>query len=263
MLPADLLPDVAHIVDATTRGELAAGLIADERDYVSSFARGMRDSWRRLGARANVINLVLQRRVEQLIGCDTMVAVGDATSWKILFLEAKYPRANNATSYRWDYRVKKSKASHFAGQLFRQQRVRLSSAVYEMIIDDSPLGYASAGWTPWGCRLISHQDALKTDRTLQKGALWRTADLLAAMSRSPSLSLRHVFDELVKCRNGIRSGAPFRLSDVLSPEFEREASFAIDLESLLSPEGAQMLRRTALALGVNHLLVLGDIRLPE
>ena len=89
--PAKALATVCYQADRRTRKELAEGTVVSERDYMSVLSSRIRDEWNHSG-KAYAYSKTLSGNTEQILGCDTLIAIHDQDGAKICLLEAKWPK---------------------------------------------------------------------------------------------------------------------------------------------------------------------------
>jgi len=212
---AATIANYIYKIDSYVRMDLSNSIIADERDYVSSFVSLCRfnlllDRIRRLKIGCKWHAIVNNPSNERRFGCDGMIVFKYRNTIKVGMFEAKWPRYKTNYNYKWDSIQNATKTSHFSSQIERQSRWSHVAAIWEMFIYEGKLKTLSAPFDAMASTCVLHKDVssfIKTHASIK--TLWNNRDLddllifaEKRMRKSNSLNLRYIIFEILTCQLG-------------------------------------------------------------
>lgn len=210
---AQLLAYWIYKMDHACRTDLMNGIIANERDYVSTLCTRIRDHLRAFHIITNDIHAkTLNGKKERLFGCDSIMVFRLGNEVKVGLFEAKWPRFFKKPAYPWD------KGPRFSSQIIRQRNwVSSGVVIWEMFFNEAKPGKVHAGWDSEGSNCILHTYAdnyLINHKSNSSSSKWNNVDL----SRLFGQNLENIYDiafYMLTCRYGEKiavEGYSFKLT---------------------------------------------------
>ncbi|MEM7312432.1 MAG: hypothetical protein AAF497_04705 [Planctomycetota bacterium] len=242
---------MTYAKDIEVRGELARGIIVDERDYVSSLMTSIRRESMQLGLSVSLQSQQLPSRSERMFGCDGVVSIFNELGVKFLLFEAKWPRLGTS-GYPWDY-LQSSGISHFTDQIRRQNAAVSFAAVVELFIVELHVGTKIGNFDSEGSTLISHFDAHDYDDQTRKmpHIPWTQENVKQMVRQKHPYNMRTI----VQCIGECNLGVLHRREDNQVVIEEQENVHEISLEQILG-RGPEVVAERLLEIGFPFSLAI-------
>lgn len=251
VMPLNLLPDIVFSADVATRNDASLGLIANERDYMSTWLTTSRNLWRILGGTSSL--MTLPDDIERKIGADILICVRGPLHSKYLFIEAKRYKTkfdslkNPSPAAVANFGIPTApKISRFTDQIVRQAAhlaIHPNHVIYEMFLHMEntvpPLPYQQFGST-----LVSHSTVRNVFPPVGARSpynVWNMGDVTPLVGMNPSLSIKEILSEVIACNLGnpySNYELPFGLlNPIYNFEEARQILYALGIRHFVSFDG--------------------------
>ena len=205
---ADIIAYQCAKIDVRCREELQRGVLVSERDYITALSTRIRDEIR-IHLHIPCHSQTVRPRTETENGVDGIIVFKYHDEVKAGLFEAKRPQIYNShrpttiNNYRWDDLTDR-KTSHFSEQIQKQHKWVGALALWEMFLNDGPIGFESPPFDAFGSSCVWHDNAYNFMNI--RGLIfnrWTTSDLQTLLTYN-CVNFYSIIYDLLSCKAGGR-----------------------------------------------------------
>ena len=193
------LADRVASIFSECRREFIAGIIIDERDYVSNLTSKIRQAIKNQLV-TKCFAQTLPSNNERKFGVDGIMIFKSCDKFKVGIFEAKRPKVKVKDS-KWD-KLSTRKISHLSEQIVKQRIWKDELAVWEMFFNEAEDGFESPPYDYFGSSCVWHEFAYffmhNEDLIFHR---W-TTEKLKKLLKYNGINLYFIIYDIISCRAG-------------------------------------------------------------